>query len=180
MNKSHVSTLLTIVGSIGVVATAVTAAKAAPKAVKLIEEEEDIQERELTKLEKVKIAAPVYIPAAFTAASTIACVVGANMLNKRHQASLTSAYAVLSQSYNEYKNKACELYGADANNQIQVEIARDCYEEEEPSEGEELFFDFNSMQYFTSTIDQVIQKTTMDDGLECYIISTPFDVPRKW
>ena len=39
-----------------------------------------------------------------------------------------------------------------------------------------LFYDFVSQQYFSATMDEVIQKVTMDDGLECYIITTPYDL----
>ena len=48
--------------------------------------------------------------------------------------------------------------------------------EDEIDEDETLFYDLNTMQYFTAGIDDVLQKIVTDDGLECYIISTPFDV----
>ena len=183
MNKvSCTSTVLTCIGAMGVIATSVLTAKAVPKATMLLEDAEKKKGEDLTTIEKIKVATPAYIPAILTGASTIACIFGANALNLNHQASLMSAYALLDNSYKEYRKKAEGLYGEDADDRIVQEIAKDKYDEwfEEIEEGEQLFYDLNSMQYFTSTIDNVLQKTVTDDGLECYIISTPFDVMPHW
>lgn len=181
MNKS---TILTIVSAAGVVATAILAAKGATKASTLLRKAKEEKGEELTKSEVFKTAAPAYIPTIVAGVSTIVCIFGVNMLNQRTQASLASAYALLDSSYKEYRSKVNELYGEDADDRIKNEIAKDHWEEEDEPlipEGEQLFYDFNSMQYFTSTIDEVLQKTTLDDGMECYIISTPFDViPPPW
>lgn len=179
MNKvSCASTVLTCLGAVGVIATSVLTAKAVPKASRLLKNAEKEKGEELTKVEKVKTAAPAYIPAIVVGASTIACIFGANALNLNQQASLMSAYALLDNSYKEYRKKVEEIYGEEADDRIVEEIAKDKYQEwaEEIEEGEQLFYDLNSMQYFTSTVDHVLQKTVTDDGLECYIISTPFDV----
>lgn len=179
MNKS---TILTVVSVAGVVATSILAAKGATKASMLLRKAKEEKGDELTKAEIFKTAAPAYIPAAIAGASTIVCIFGINILNRKTQASLASAYALLDSSYKEYRNKVNELYGEDADQRVKNEIANDHRDEEELiPEGEQLFYDFNSMQYFTSTIDEVLQKTTLDDGMECYIISTPFDViPPPW
>ena len=178
MNKSScASTILTCIGAIGVIATGIVTAKTVPKASKLLEKAAEEKGEELTTIEKIKTAGSVYIPAIAIGASTIACIFGANILNKRTQSSLASAYALIDNSFKEYRSKVKELYGEEAEQKIVEEVAKDQYEEyeEEIPEGEQLFYDINSMQYFTSTIDQVLQKTVTDDGLECYIISTPFD-----
>ena len=178
--KRNASTILTCVGALGVIATAVLTAKATPKALKAVDKAEEEKGEQLTKIEVVKAAAPAYIPAAVTGVSTIACVFGANILNKHTQASLASAYALLSSTYNKYKDKVEELYGEEADDRVMEEIAHDVYVEREPdilSEDESLFFDFVSQQYFTANMNDVIQKVTMDDGMECYIITTPFDIP---
>ena len=174
--RDNSSTILTCVGAIGVVATAVMAVKATPKAIKLLEEAREEKGEELTKLEKIDVAGPVYIPTILIGASTVACIFGANILNKRAQATLMSAYALLDNSYKEYVKKAEELYGEEADAQIKEELARENYEEGivVPRE-EELFFDFKTLQYFHASMDEVVQKVTMDDGLECYIINAPFD-----
>ena len=150
------ATILTCVGAAGVVATSIMAVKATPKALTLIEKAEEKKGEKLTKFETVKTAGPVYIPAIITGAATVSCIFGANVLNKRQQAALASAYALLDNSYKEYKKKAIELYGVDADKEIVEEIARDKYEEEDdsnPSEddGKKLFYDIYSSRYFRAT-----------------------------
>lgn len=182
MNKSSVSTLLTIIGAIGVVATAITAVKNTPKAQYLIQKAEYEKDEELTTFEKVKAAAPAYIPTAIVAGSTIACVLGSNILNKQTQASMASAYALLDASYKEYRRKVNDIYGENADSEILEQMAKDDYEEydNELPDGEVLFWDVNSGKYFSGTFEDVIQKTEMEDGMECFIISTPFDVPVSY
>ena len=116
--KRNSTTILTIIGSAGVAATAILAATETPKALRLIEEAKKKKGEELTKVEIVKAAAPAYIPAVVTGASTIACVVGANSLNKRAQASLASAYALVSSTYSEYKDKVKELCGEETHEKV--------------------------------------------------------------
>ena len=155
--KRNGSTILTYVGAAGVVATTVTAVKATPKALMAMEVAEVEKGEKLTKMEVVKVAGPVYIPSALIGAGTIACIFGANILNKRQQAALISAYAMLDSSYKEYKAKVNELYGEDADGRVQTEIAKDKYEENGivPSEGKQLFYDMFSKRYFESTLQAV-------------------------
>lgn len=174
MNKlSKTSTLLTCLGAVGVVATAISAIKAAPKAERLLEEARLNKGDKLTKKETVQIAGPVYIPTIITGVSTIACIFGANVLSKKAQASLISAYALLDRSYDEYTNKVKDIYGEDADDTVKAEMlkTKDCPVDLE--EGEQLFFDFTTMRYFSAPMEDVIQKVTLEGGNECYIISTP-------
>ena len=156
--KRNSSTILTCVGSIGVAATAVLAVKATLKAMRLLESAEEEKGEELTTLETVKIAGPAYIPAAITGVSTIACIFGANILSKCQQASLMSAYALIENSYKEYKNKLKVLYGDDADKEVTKEIVKDRYENYDVSvsDGNQLFFDYFSMRYFESTMEEVL------------------------
>lgn len=157
--KRNSSTILTCIGGVGVIATAVTAAKATPKAMALLDQAEKEKSEELTTFEKVRTAAPAYIPAAVMGAATIACIFGANALNKRQQAALMSAYALLDNSYKEYKAKVTELYGEEANSEVKKEIAKDKYEEQKPATtGElQLFYDEFSQRYFESTTEKVLR-----------------------
>lgn len=179
MNKLSVaSTALTFLSAAGVVATSIFVAKAAPKVSVLLDRAEKEKGEKLTKIEKIKLATPAYIPSIIVGASTILCIFGANILNKRSQASIASAYALLDNAYREYRGKVKELYGDDADRNVVTEIAKEKVRESEDlelPEDEQLFYDCNSLQYFVSTVDQVLQKTEMEDGMECYIISTPFD-----
>lgn len=155
--KRNSSTILTCVGAVGVVATSVLAAKAAPKAILLLEQAEEKKGEELTRFEKVVTAAPVYIPSIVVGASTIACVFGANILNKHQQAAMASAYALLDSSYKEYKNKVVELYGEDADSRVKSEIAKDKYTNNDIEEGKTLFYEEFSGQYFESTTENVLR-----------------------
>lgn len=155
----NASTILTCIGGAGVVVTSVMAVQATPKALRLLEEAKKEKGEELTTIETVKVAWKPYIPPVLVGASTIACIFGANMLNKRKQAALMSAYALLDNSYKEYKNKVQELYGEEASNHIQEELAKDKYEDAdiELSEDKQLFFDEFSGRYFESTTVDVLK-----------------------
>ena len=152
------STILTCVGAAGVVATAVMAVKATPKASMLIEKAKEEKGESLTKFEIVKVAGPSYIPSIITGAATIACIFGSNIISKRQQATLMSAYALLDNSYKEYKKKTDELYGEEAGKHIREEIAKDKYTGDDALEDneKELFYDFYSGRYFESTKEAVM------------------------
>lgn len=168
----NASTILTCAGGAGVVATSIMAVKATPKALILLEEAKEKKEEDLTRIEKIKVAGPAYIPSIIVGASTIACIFGANTLNKRQQASLMSAYALVDNSYKEYKNKLKELYGEEAHqnivNSIAVEKAEDirvrgaylctdCDLSSEEACGDPvLFYEEYGNRYFETTIEQVI------------------------
>ena len=66
-------------------------------------------------MEIVKVAWKCYIPATVVGLSTVACILGANYLSERKQASLMSAYALLEQAYKEYRQKVQTTYGDDKN-----------------------------------------------------------------
>lgn len=159
-------TILTCMAAVGVIGTAVLAIRGTIKAQELVQAATDEKGEELAKLEVVKAAAPAYIPTALASISTISCVVGANTLNKRQQATMASAYAMLSQTYQRYRNAASTVYGEDADSKIQAEMAKDVYisadgisilssELEEKSE-KILFYDTNSQRYFTSSVPAVL------------------------
>ena len=157
--RRNASTILTCMGGAGVVATSVLAVKATPKALKLIELAAEEKGEELTTVEVVKVAGPAYIPAILVGTSTIACIFGANVLNKRQQAALTSAYALLDNSYKEYKKKVTELYGEDGDRRVREEIVKDKYEELdiERSDDKQLFYDQFSDRYFESTMADLVR-----------------------
>jgi len=160
-------TILTYLAAIGVVATSVMAVKATPKAMMLLEQATDEKGEKLTKLEVVRVVGPVYIPALAIGVSTISCIFGANVLNKRNQASLVSAYAMLSESYKQYKGAANTVYGEDADSKIKAQMAKDTYisdgwgysvySPDLDSESEKILcYDLFSQRYFTSTMAAVL------------------------
>ena len=153
------STILTCVGAAGVVATTVAAIKATPRAIDLIKEAEREKGEELTKLEKVQVAGPSYIPTVLIGASTLACIFGANSFNKKQQASLMSAYALVDTTLKEYKAKVKEIHGEEGELQIRREIIQERYVPVEQSLlGEKrVFFDGFSLQSFESTMEEVLR-----------------------
>lgn len=158
--KRNSGTILTCVGGVGVVATSVMAVQATPKALRKLDAATEEKGEALTKLEVVKVAGPSYIPAVVTGVATIACIFGANALNKRQQAALMSAYALLDNSYKEYKKKVIELYGGDADERVRGEIAKDKYVEEDikdEDDGKQLFYDEYSQRYFRATTADVLR-----------------------
>lgn len=239
--KRNASTILTVIGGIGVVATTVSAVKATPKALEKIEKSKEEKGGELSKWEVVKTVAPDYIPAALLGTTTIACILGANILSKRQQAVLISAYTLMDQSFKDYKRKLIELHGEETHHEIIEQLAiekaqetyingncilANCNLATEDACGEPvLFYDEYGGRYFESNIEQVInaeyhfnrnfvlrgysvlnelyeflgldptdygeavgwsveselywvdfnhRKVELDDGLECYIIETPW------
>lgn len=164
--KRHSPTILTCVGAVGVVLTSVMAVKSTPKALKLLEQATYDKGEDLNKLEVIQVAGPVYIPAIIACAATISCIFGANVLNKRSQASLASAYAMLDQSYKQYRKAANSVYGVDADSKIKAEVAKKVYVSEglfgtsiyDPDSVYEeiLFYDNFSQRYFTSTMTSVV------------------------
>ena len=238
--KRYIPTILTCVGAVGLVVTTVVAIKATPKAYEKIEQAKKEKGDDLTKLEVVKAAAPVYVPTILIGAGTLACMFGANVLNKRQQAALISAYTLIDNSYKEYKKKLVELYGEEVHQNVVDAIAAEKAEEmhitsdclcaicdmsTEDYSDPILFYDEYSHRYFEAPIEQVLmaeyhlnrnfvlrgyttlnefyeflgieqtkegevlgwavedefywidfnhRKTILDDGLECYIIETPY------
>jgi hypothetical protein len=157
------------------------AVKATPKAIKIIEKEWDERCEEhtplriigvskepepLSKREIVSLTWKCYIPATVVGTCTIACILGANILNQRQQASIASLYAMLDQSYQQYRKAACEVYGEDADDRIRVQVAQDVYASSdgnwiydpsmESDSDKVLFYDEYSKQYFESTLAAVL------------------------
>lgn len=155
--KKHASTILTITGAAGVVVTSVLAVKATPKAMMLIEKAKEEKKEDLTVLETVKVAWKPYIPAVISGASTIACIFSANYLSIKSQASIMSAYALLDNAYKEYRSNVDELYGEKADVTVKREMIKSRLQDIKVEEGKELFFDFQSMQVYQSTLDEVIR-----------------------
>lgn len=167
--KRHSPTILSFLGAAGVIGTAVMAVKATPKAIRLLDYEkskynfdEDIT---FSKKETIQITWKCYIPTALVGLSTIGCIFGANVLNKRNQATLMSIYAMLNESYKKYRNSANNVFGEDADKKIKVEMAKDAYVHDygyllysldtDPAE-KILCYDWFSERYFRTTMAAVL------------------------
>lgn len=231
--KKNGGTILTCFAAGGVVATGILSGRAAIKAHEKLKEMPDADTKD-----KIKAIAPIYILPASVGATTIACMLGANVLDRKQQASILAASALIEQTYKRYKGKAEELLG---NGKIETEIAKENVSNAgvEVNDNERLFY-YNYYHddptseygfYFTANKNDVLKAeyelnrtfniretvtlndflkllnqkevdggnevgwskelghdyygyswidfehydTTMDDGLECTIITTPFD-----
>lgn len=165
-------TILTCIGAVGVVATSVMAVHTTPKALKLIHQYSRINHEgdphAYTKTEAIQAAWKCYIPSVLIGTSTIVCIFGANILSRRQQAALISAYTMLSESYKNYRKAANVVYGDDADSKIKAEMAKDAYittndwgyqtynMEMDPESEQVLCYDFISKRYFNATMAAVI------------------------
>lgn len=167
----HRAILLAVVSSLGVIATGVAAAKAVPKAMKLQEKATKKKGSELTTGEKVKASVPAYILPFFLGTATVTCIMGNSILSERQQASLASAYGLLSTTYTKYRNTVREIYGEKAHQEIMRAIMVDSDHEiwgmglagpvdtTINSNDDEvcLFYDALSNRYFESTKVKVLE-----------------------
>lgn len=169
--KTNGSSILTGMGIVGVIMTSVDAIKSTPKAMKRLEEAEKEKGEELTKMETIVNATPAYVGTLIFCGATISCILGANILSKKQQAALISAYSLINNSYNEYKNKVKELYGQDTHDNIMNSIAQEkasasniegvglfdvCRLEEDDDDTPRLFYDEFADRYFESSLSKVI------------------------
>lgn len=190
--EKHSSAILTGISIIGVGITTGLAINSTIKAVKIIED----KTVELTKHEKIyadnnpyTVAIPPkftkkdilyytwkqYIPVAISGLSTILCIIGIHNLNRRTQASLISAYALLDNTYKEYKKKIQEAYPDDPKViDFEHEVIKSKFKKDMVlDEDKELFFDYQTMQYFESTMEDVMaaerhmNECLAEDGYVC-------------
>lgn len=162
-------TILTGLGVIGVVGTAVLSVRATPKAMARIKVRKDeLETDKLTPQELIETTWKCYIPPVLVGISTITCIIGIGVLDRRNQAALTSAYAMINQSYKQYRQAAKKVYGADADDKIHAEIAKDAmitdgcwgyqtYNMDMDTESERILcYDMFSKRYFNTTMAAVI------------------------
>lgn len=157
--KRNGGTILTVLSIVGLSGTAYLSGKAAIKAKEKLD-----KNPEATTKEKIKMLTPVYIWPAAAGAATAACMLGANGLNRKQQASMLAASAILEETYRKYKSKAEEILGT---NEVEKKMAEDDISEapKELDKDERLFY-YNYYEnaqhpeygsYFTSTVDKVLK-----------------------
>lgn len=164
--KCNASTLLTVAGGLGFIGTVILAVNETPKALQIMEDRQNEKGDALTPVEKAIAVAPVYLPATILGVTSLVCIFGANVLNKKQQASLASAYALASTTYKEYRDKNIELFGEEADEKIRTEIAIEKRKELDvytpgiapiDTKGETiLFYDDYHKRYFESTMEAIV------------------------
>ena len=159
-------TILTALGVTGLITTAVLTGKASFKAAEVIatgnknvtayEDGDPLEVRE-----KINLVWKYYIPAAGTAAVSIACIVCANHISTRRTAALASAYSIAQEGFREYREKVLDKIGETKEQEVRDEIAQDRVDKNPPSEvvfigqGEVLCLDTYSGRYFMSDMESV-------------------------
>lgn len=145
--------ILTSLGAIGVGITAILTAKSTIKAVHILDES---SLNNKNKKEIIKTVWPCYIPSILSGAATIACIFGANALNKRQQATIASAYMLLDQTYREYRSKVKEILGEESEKKVETSIAEEKIKKANLSPiGENLLF-------YEPYYGQVFQRTMLE------------------
>lgn len=149
--KSALPAVLTIIGSAATVGAVFLAAKEGPKF------KETTEEKEMKTGEKILTGAKIFAPAIGCAALSIVCSVGAHMMDKKTQASLMGAYAVLNEGYKKYKAKNAELHGEDAD----LDVMRAIEEEKLPEEAMDLDDDKTCTVHLKNLCDDIPEMTFM-------------------
>lgn len=158
--KKALPAVMTVLSVAGVAATAILSAKATIKALEQVETRDD--------------AWKCYIPTALVAVATASVIIGNGIMNRKAQASLMSAYAVMSASYKQYRQTVRKELGDETDKQIIQKIAVEQAKSEHciiqqnliptttewGSDDEEvlhLFYDSFSERYFTASKSRVYQ-----------------------
>lgn len=181
--KKHSSTILSCIASGGVIATGILSARGTANAIDQITKETIIKKsgyEELSNKEKAKILVASYILPVSVGIGTIVCIFGSNMLNKKQQATMASAYALLSSSFQKYKDEVKERYGEEVHRDIITKVSSYPVDQEilsvdndlqitnvsfgfpssldfDHDEETCLFYDVFSNRYFESTVSKVLQ-----------------------
>lgn len=144
-------------GLAGMLTSTVLAVKATPKALDILEQED----RELSKIDKVKLTWKCYAPAAVGYCASAACIIGAQSVNAKRNAVLAGAYKLSETALLEYRDKVVDILGEEKEKEIRDSIAKDRVERDSISEvivtgkGDTLCYDMISGRYFKSDIDKI-------------------------
>ena len=148
-------------GLAGMLTSTVLAVKATPKALDILERED----RELSKVDKVKLTWKCYAPAAIGYCVSAACIIGANSVNAKRNAVLAGAYKLSETALLEYRDKVTEVLGEEKEKEIRDSIAEDRVNKAErkgeviiAGKGDTLCYDMHSGRYFKSNMDEIKRK----------------------
>lgn len=156
--------ILTAIGVAGTLTTAYLAGQASFKAARIIEEQQKDVVWDLSSREKIELTWQLYIPAAGSAVTTIACIIAANHIGHRRAVAMAAAYAISERAFDEYRNKIVEKIGEKREQAARDEIAQDRVARTEMGSrevvivsGDVLCYDAFSGRYFTSNMERLRQ-----------------------
>lgn len=108
--------------------------------------------------DKLKTAAPVYIPALAMILASSGCIIGGTIVGGRREAQLVELASASAATLANYQKKAVEVLGPEKAQEIQDQVAQKLIEEKPPTDmniystgrGDQLFFEPLTARYFTS------------------------------
>jgi hypothetical protein len=112
----------------GTITTAYLAGKASVRAAEILREEAirwAVPTSELKPRYKIEAVWKLYIPAASSAALTIACIISANQIGTRRATAMAAAYSPTERAYTEYRDKVVEKIGKNKEHAYRDEIIQD-------------------------------------------------------
>lgn len=179
--SKHSPEILMGIGIAGMVTTTVLAVKATPKALQLMEEKkEELDADTLAPVDVVKATWKCYVPAAVTGTVSIACLIGSNSVNTKHNAALATAYKLSETAFSEYREKVVETFG-----DKKEKVVRDKISEEQiknnpvnktevivTGKGKTLFYEPLSGRYFYSDLELIRRA---ENKMNKAILTDPFD-----
>jgi hypothetical protein len=165
-------------GVSGVITTAVLTARASFQAAEKIDDEQRKRAEEaqkeagekgfgnmemLSTQDKVKLVWPLYVPPVVVGASTITAIVAANQIASKRIAGLVMAQSLSERTFQEYKEKVRERFGANKDRDIRDEMAQDRLNKQPVStseviitgKGEVLCYDMLTGRYFMSSVEEI-------------------------
>ena len=172
------ATILSGLAIAGVVATVTLAVRATPVALRRIdvrlnekwadggetlEEKDETRKDGLTVMETVQVTWKDYIPATVAGVATIGCIIGANRIGERKQASLLGAYALVDTAFREYKDEVLAQLGKNKEQKVTDAVAARQIDEHPVNDaqviitagGDQLCFDTLTGRYFHSDIEAI-------------------------
>lgn len=178
MNKPNLSTFIedakTVVsrrspeiliglGIAGMISSTVLAVRATPKALRLIDEKTEEKGETISKLEAVKACWKCYIPAAISAATSVACIIGASSVHAKRNAALATAYKLAESSLVEYKDSVVKTIGEKKAMDVVDNLSKEKVEKQPVSKsevfvtkaGNTLCLETISGRYFKSDIERI-------------------------
>ena len=170
-SKKNTPIILAAASVVGLVGTVATAIRGTKKAEKILKEKEIDKGSPLTTVEKIKFAAPSYIPTIITGLATATCIVKETILNNKQFISLEASYGLVASQFTKYKSRVREIYGEKAHRDIMDQLDLAVGEPlpisadgiaisgfDIPDGAKKLlFYDTISEIYFESTYEEVLQ-----------------------
>ena len=170
----HSPEILTGIGIAGMIATTVLAVKATPKALRLIEDAECTAGCKLKPVDKVKTCWKCYIPSVVAGSTSIACLIGANSVHSKRNATLAAAYKLSETALIEYRDKVVEAIGEKKEQSVRDKVAAEQLKKNPISQNEVIVtkkggntscYDYLSGRYFESDIELVKKGLNQLNGI---------------